>query len=417
MVKIVSIILLSATLLLAQSKQQKLYSTAKSVENHPSLKHGFWGFYAVNSETGEILIDINSEKCLAPASNQKLVTSAAALALIGPDEVLLTYLEYSGSIQNGVLQGDVFIRGEGDPTLGSCAFDTANCMDTQTMRWVDAIKQLGITKIEGNIIGDDSYLDHMPLPGAWQWTDIGNYYAANTSGLCFNENLYYLFFKPAKYTGGDATVITTNPIVPDLEFFNHMKTGPRGSGDKGFIYAAPWQNLHQLEGTIPAGVKEFSIKGSLPDPALFAAQYLHNNLNDNGISVSGEAYTIRTYTMNNAHRTLIHTTGSAPLKDIIYILNKKSNNLYAEQLIKIIGKNVNDEGSLESGIEAIENWLESEHVDTEGIFIHDGSGLALIDRLSTRFLVNLLITMKNSEVFDPFYNSLPIAGDPDDIGT
>jgi len=257
-------------LLYGQSKYSKLENIAEKAVNHSALTHGFWSLYAVNSETGKVIIDVNSQKAMAPASNQKLLTSAAALALIGPDVVLHTYLEYTGTIQNGVLQGDLFIRGEGDPTLGSCAFDTANCMDRQTMRWVDAVKKLGITKIDGNIIGDDSYLDHMPLPGAWQWTDIGNYYAANTSGLCFNENLYYLFFKPAKYAGGDATVITTNPIVPNLEFFNHMKTGPRGSGDKGFIFAAPWQNLHQLEGTIPAGVKEFSIKGSLPDPALFA---------------------------------------------------------------------------------------------------------------------------------------------------
>ena len=258
--------------------------------------------------------------------------------------------------------------------------------------------------------------DHMPLPGAWQWTDIGNYYACNTSGLCFNENLYYLFFKPARYVGGAATVITTNPLVADLEFINHMKTGPKGSGDKGFIYAAPWQNEHQLEGTIPAGVKEFSIKGALPDPALFVAQKLREELQNEGISVKGSASTIRTYANNN-QRQLIHATNSPPLKDIIFILNKKSNNLYAEQMLKIIGKKVKNDGSLKSGVQAIEEWLESEDISTEGIFIHDGSGLALIDRLSTRFLVDLLITMKNSAVFEPFYNSLPIAGDPDDIGT
>ncbi len=376
-----------------------------------------WSLYAVNSETGKVIIDINGQKAMAPASNQKLLTSAAALALIGPDEILHTYLEYTGSIKNGVLDGDLFIRGEGDPTLGSCAYDTANCMDTQTIHWVNSVKQLGISKIEGNIIGDDRYFDHMPLAPAWQWTDIGNYYACNTSGLCFNENLYYLFFKPARYVGGNAKVIATNPVIPGLEFLNHMKTGPKGSGDKGFIYAAPWQNLHQLEGTIPAGVREFSIKGAMPDPALFTAQYLKQKLEESNIPVTGSCATVRTYSNNNAPRQTIHTTKSPPLKDIIYIINKKSNNLYAEQMIKIIGKKVKQEGSLEAGIEAIEEWLEENQIDTEGIFIHDGSGLALIDRLSTKFLTDLLITMKNSEVFDPFYHSLPIAGDPNDIGT
>ena len=195
-----------------------------------------------------------------------------------------------------------------------------------------------------------------------------------------------------------------------------MKTGPKGSGDKGFIYAAPWQNEHQLEGTIPAGVKEFSIKGALPDPALFAAQKLNEELQNAGIPVTGFAATVRTYENKN-QRQLIHTTDSPPLKDIIYILNKKSNNLYAEQMLKIIGKKVNNDGSLKSGIKAVEDWLESEYINTDGIFIYDGSGLALIDRLSTKFLVELLITMKNSSVFEPFYHSLPIAGDSGDIGT
>ena len=156
MIKIITIICSLFFILYGQSNYSKINNVAQKALNHPALTHGFWSLYAVNSETGKVIIDVNSQKVLAPASNQKLLTSAAALALIGPEEVLHTFLEYTGTLKNGVLNGDLFIRGEGDPTLGSCKFDTSRCMDTQIMKWITAVKQHGILKIEGNIIGDDS---------------------------------------------------------------------------------------------------------------------------------------------------------------------------------------------------------------------------------------------------------------------
>ena len=203
---------------------------------------------------------------------------------------------------------NLYIRGEADPTLGSCDFDSSTCLESQMGRWVSAVQRAGIKQIDGNIIGDDRFLDHMPLPGGWLWTDIGNYYAAMTSGLSINENLYYLYFKPARYVGGPAEVLRTEPEVPGLSFFNHMKTGAAGSGDNGYIYAAPWQMVHQLEGTIPAGVSEFSIKGSLPDPALFAAQMLKEQLATAKIEVQGDAMSTRYTDPDGSERTVLHVT-------------------------------------------------------------------------------------------------------------
>jgi len=412
------LILLSLPVLTEPLKYETLQQKANQVVEHSAMKHGRWGFYAVNSTTGEIIIDIDGEKTLAPASNQKLVTSAAALSLLGAETTVMTYLEYTGRIEEHILQGDLYIRGEGDPTLGSCYFDTTTCIDKVTAEWITAVTTLGIKEIRGNIIGDDCYFDHMPLPGAWSWTDIGNYYAPPTSGLSFHDNLYYLFFRPAGYVGGPAEVIKTEPEIPGLVFFNHMKTGAPGSGDNGFIYAAPWQHVHQLEGTIPAGLKEFSIKGSIPDPAQYTAHALKNALTQNNITVAGDALSIRNYSeKNHESRNMFHTLSSPTIGEIIHIINKKSFNLYAEQILKLIGKKIEDEGSLDKGIEAIENWLEIKNISTDGIFIHDGSGLSVLDRLSAKFLVDLLIMMQAEPEFDVFYDSLPIAGDPDDIGT
>jgi D-alanyl-D-alanine carboxypeptidase/D-alanyl-D-alanine-endopeptidase (penicillin-binding protein 4) len=195
-----------------------------------------------------------------------------------------------------------------------------------------------------------------------------------------------------------------------------MKTGPVGSGDKGFIYGAPWQYLHQLEGTIPAGVKEFSIKGALPDPAKFTAQSLYDHLKKSNITVSGRIFTAREQNLSNKSRKHFHVITSPPLKEIVYRLNKRSVNIYCEQLLKIIGKEFKGEGSLENGIDVFEDWLEDRNIYTEGLFLHDGSGLSRANATSTRFFAEMLNSIQSESFFETYYNSLGIAGDPNDIG-
>jgi D-alanyl-D-alanine carboxypeptidase/D-alanyl-D-alanine-endopeptidase (penicillin-binding protein 4) len=228
--------------------------------------------------------------------------------------------------------------------------------------------------------------------------------------------MYHLYFKPANKVGQKAIVIRAEPEVPDLVFFNHMKTGPVGSGDKGFIYGAPWQYLHQLEGTIPAGVKEFSIKGALPDPAKFAAHSLYNRLISNKITVSGDIFTVRELNRVDKSRKPFNITKSPPLKEIIYRLNKKSVNIYTEQLLKIIGKEFKGEGSLQNGISVYKDWLEEHNIYTDGLFIHDGSGLSRANGTPTRFFAEMLSSIRSETYFETYYNSLGIAGDPNDIG-
>lgn len=396
---------------------QELNRFATSIPQMSNLRHGQWSLYVINTEDGNVIIDINGEKSLAPASNLKLLTSAVALSLLGENRRFNTYLEYSGTIDNqGTLWGNLYIHGEGDPTLGSMEMDSVLSMPVLLDDWLEAVRAQGIKRINGNLIGDDSYLDFMPLPGDWFWEDMGNYYAAGTSGLCINENMYRLFFKPAKQVGQKATVIRTEPEVPDLVFFNHMKTGPVGSGDKGFIYAAPWQYYQQLEGTIPAGVEEFSIKGALPDPAKFAAQSLYSQLIKNNIPVSGKIFTERELNETNTSRKQFHFTQSPPLKDIIYRLNKRSVNIYSEQLLKILGREIKGRGSLKNGILVLRDWLEERKIYTEGLFLHDGSGLSRENGTPTKFFAELLYSVCSDTFFNSYYNSLMIAGDPDDIG-
>jgi serine-type D-Ala-D-Ala carboxypeptidase/endopeptidase (penicillin-binding protein 4) len=387
------------------------------ITNHPNLKYGRWSFYAVNTENGKVVADYSSDKIKYPASNLKLLTSAVALEMLGSDYVINTTIEHDGVVNsNGELTGNLFVRGEGDPTLGSSEMEGVASYDSLFQVWINKLKEFGIKKITGDIIADDSHLDYMPVPGGWAWEDMGNYYAAGTSGLCINENLYYLFFKPSESIGGEASILRTEPEISDLIFINHMKTGPKGSGDNGYIYAAPWQYQHQLEGTIPAGVEEFSIKGALPDPAKFAAEYFKKICIQNGIEISGTAKTIREHSKNHQNRKELFVHQSPPLKDIIYRLNKKSVNLYAEQLLKILGKRFNGQGTYEAGLAVIKNWLNENNISSEDLFLLDGSGLTRSNGVTTKFLVELLMLMTTKSTYNDFYHSLPIAGDSTDIG-
>jgi D-alanyl-D-alanine carboxypeptidase/D-alanyl-D-alanine-endopeptidase (penicillin-binding protein 4) len=411
-------IFLILNVIFAQDEIQKLRISAESIRDHPDLKYGQWGGYIKNITSGRIILDLNSEKSLIPASNLKLLTSAVALCQLGPNFVFNTYLEHSGNLDNnGTLEGNIYIRGEGDPSLGVSRIKGSLALDDLMQVWCSAIQNLGIKYVNGNIIGDDSYFDDMPMPGTWMWVDMGNYYAPLASGLSINENLYYLYFKPAYQVGGAATVLRTEPDIPGLEFINNMKTGMTGSGDNGFIYGAPWQWTQQLEGTIPAGVAEFLIKGSLPDPAMFTALYLKKKLLEYGIRVSGKAMSAREAADNKDKRYIFHCITSPPLKDIVYYLNKRSVNLYAEQMLKILAKKVLGNSSFDNGIKVIFDWLENKNINTDGLFLYDGSGLSRPTGVTTRLFVDLLTTMTQEPCFSEFYNSLPIAGDPDDIGT
>jgi D-alanyl-D-alanine carboxypeptidase/D-alanyl-D-alanine-endopeptidase (penicillin-binding protein 4) len=396
---------------------QNLARFVKSVPKMQNLKHGQWSIYVVNTQNGQVILDVNGEKSLAPASNLKLLTSAVALSYLGENRRFNTYLEYSGKIdKDSTLKGNIYIKGEGDPTLGSPQMNDVLSLTELMDQWVKAVKSQGIKKIDGNIIADDSYLDHMPLPGDWYWEDMGNYYAALTGGLCINENMYRLYFKPGKQVGSSAQVLRTDPIIPGLKFINHMKTGPRGSGDNGFIYGAPWQYIHQLEGTIPADVREFSIKGALPDPAKFTAQSLFNHLEKVKITVTGSASTVREIRQTDKNRQQFHTITSPSLKEIIYRLNKRSVNLYTEQLLKILGKEMKGEGTFQNGIQVIKEWLEDQDIYTQGLFLHDGSGLSRANGTPTRLFAELLASLTTSPIFDAYYESLSVAGDPQDIG-
>ncbi len=379
------------------------------------LTHGVWGVYAQYVKSGKVILDYNSEKSLAPASGLKVFTTITALNLLGENYKYKTKVYYNGEITKGVLNGDVYIVGGGDPTLGSNLVKGSLPLDSLMMSWTNAIKAKGITSINGSIIAEAHYFEGERVPDYWNWMDIGNYYGAGPSSLSINNNLYYLYFKPADKVGDLAKVLRTQPEIPGLKFQNYMKTGAVGSGDNGYIYSAPEQFEARLRGSVPAGVKEFSIKGSIPDPPLFAAQYFEKYLNSNGVKVSEPAKKIETEVLHKA-TNLITETLSPPLKDIVYITNKKSDNLYAETLMRTFAKVQTGIGSTEKGVNVLMNFLDSNGIKTEGIKLHDGCGLSRTDMITPKAMAQLLAFMTKQKVFDSFWNSLAVAGIKNDPG-
>ncbi|MDR4498728.1 MAG: D-alanyl-D-alanine carboxypeptidase/D-alanyl-D-alanine-endopeptidase, partial [Candidatus Scalindua sp.] len=384
--------------------------------NGSVLKHAQWSIYAEYADTGEKIIDLHGEKSLSPASGLKIFTTGIALILLGEDFRFETKLYYRGEISDaGILNGNLYIVGGGDPTLGSDQVKGSLGLEELMQSWTASIKKRGILQIQGKVIADASFFDEYAVPDFWTWCDLGNYFGAGTSAVCIHDNLYYIYFKPDRRAGDMAEIVRTIPEMKGMEFNNHMRTGEIGSGDNGYIYCAPRQRVATLRGTIPAGVREFAIKGSLPNPPLFAAQYLTAFLKRSGIPVSDLA-TITNRQHEYDKEKKVCTTYSPPLAEIIKITSKRSINLYAEQLIKMIARKETGIGSTEKGISSIKNTLQSFGIDTGGFSLSDGSGLSRNNMVTTMIFARFLSSMVKQKTFQTFYDSFSAAGDPDDIG-
>lgn len=391
--------------------------TIDKYTNTKLFKHASWSVTARYLDNGEEIVSHNSNVALAPASNLKLVTTAAALDILGTDYKFETKLYYDGEIsREGVLKGNIYIVGGGDPTLGYDLVSGALSLNELMTSWINAIRESGINSINGNIIADDLIYDRIPVPYNWSWIDLGNYYAASTSALTINNNLYFLYFKPGDKVGDVAEVIRTEPTIENLVFTNYMKTGKKGSGDNGYVFNAPLQFNATLRGTIPQGHKEFSIKGSIPNPPLFAAQYLKHTLEQNSVFVSGKASVLKN-NVNYDDKKIITITRSPSLENIVYIINKKSDNLYTEMLLRAIGLKAKGEGSVEKGIEAVEDYLLNNNLDADELIMHDGCGLSRFNAITSNLFVELLSMIVNKPYFDAFYNSLAVVGDKNDISS
>ncbi|HMI02874.1 MAG TPA: D-alanyl-D-alanine carboxypeptidase/D-alanyl-D-alanine-endopeptidase, partial [Pedobacter sp.] len=327
------------TLAFAQSPIKKLEQAFNTLLADPQAKYALTSLCVLDANTGQTLFARNENIGLATASTLKTITSATAFSLLGKDFQYQTTLAYSGTLDaNGTLHGSLIIIGGGDPTLGSWRYDTTK-EGFILNQWVTAIKQAGIKKIDGNIIGDDSLWGSQTTPDGWVWQDIGNYYGAGASALSWRENQFDLHLR-ANSANGNVSIQKIIPEMPYLKIINELKPGAEGTGDRVYAYLPPLASTAYLRGTWALGISKPGISAALPDPAFDAAFRLQDTLRRIGIPASLTPTTTRQLKADQQPLPPItqklSTISSPTLSRIIYWFNKKSVNLYGEHLLKTL---------------------------------------------------------------------------------
>jgi serine-type D-Ala-D-Ala carboxypeptidase/endopeptidase (penicillin-binding protein 4) len=383
-------------------------NTVQSFISDSSMRHASVSMCVRDAENGETIIDYNSDKSLIPASVMKLITSAVALELLGPQFIFRTTVGYTGSLnkRTGKLSGSIIIKGGGDPALGSNYFPGhyTGFMD----KWVADIKLAGIKRVSGSVIADDSYFDFLPVPSKWLWEDLGNYYGAGVYGLSVYDNTSEIHLK----TGTDSSVVVSEITPTRYRYDFENKLVASGNTDEGYVFATPYSLNGWLSGTVPVSQEDFILKASIADPPLLTASILSEKLATSGIYVGDEPSTFRLKKGNiPAELIPVSEITSPPLAEIIKVLNHESVNLYAENLLKELGRSFRNSGSTAAGVSVVRDFLSNAGINTEGIFIEDGSGLSPMDAINACGLVDLLIYMRNhGKYFNDYFLSLPEAG-------
>ena len=397
---------------LARSEASGRIENALNAEAHA---HAIWGVSIVDLTTGVALYERNADRLLVPASNAKLYSTSAALEVLGPDFVFETVVSSPGAIADDTLRGPLVITGSGDPTIGGRFRDGDELAIFR--EWADELRAHGIRHIDGDIVGDDNFFDDTPLGYGWSWDDEPYWYSAELGALSFNDNCI------------DVTVFATTPGQPAsitwrpfntwyVTIENESVTVAADSlADEEYSRSRATNHIRVRSRIVASEEQRESL--SISNPTAYFVHVLREVLIREGITVGGRAVDIddmddplpSTSTELLRHR-------SRPLSDIISVVNKRSQNLYADQLLKVIGTRLpaheTDEpgGSARNGIALASRVWATAGVDTSLAQIVDGSGLSRYNLVTPRMTTHLLSWMwsRPATVRDAFLDSLPIGG-------
>ncbi|ATL47981.1 D-alanyl-D-alanine carboxypeptidase/D-alanyl-D-alanine-endopeptidase [Chitinophaga caeni] len=409
MKKILSLVVSSCICITMQAQQIEgtLQKAINSLVQDDQFKYASYSICVLDGNSGKILFKVNENQALAPASCLKVLTAATALKKLGPRYQYKTRLQYTGHIDSaGTLHGDIIIKGGGDPSLASPRW-SSTIEEKLLDKWTAALQGIGIKKVNGRIIGDDSFFDTQTTPDGWIVQDIGNYYGAGPSGLSWRENQFDILLKPTQ-TGKEVEYIQMKPWIPQLTLVNELTTGANGTGDNAYVYSAPYSNIAYMRGTVGADERNFDISASTPDPALDAAFRLRTALKSGGIDVTGEFTTVRRNQQAiPAEGTTIDITTSPGLDKIIFWFLRKSVNLFGEHLIKTIAYEEHLPVSTKNGVTALRSIWQMEGIDSNSMNIFDGSGLSPANRITTESLAKVMFLAQKEPWFNVFYDALP----------
>lgn len=382
----------------------------------PYMRGASFSLIVKDVQDGKTVCSYDTDRLQSPASVLKTVATATALEILGEDYRYPTTLEYDGTLENGTLKGNLYIKGSGDPSLGSSYF--APDQNKFLSAWIAALQKAGIRRITGSIISDESIFDTEGASVKWLREDMGNYYAPGSYGLSVFDNMYKLSLQTGA-VGSRPVLKGTEPNIPFIRFKNYLKTASVSS-DSAYIIGAPLDDVRYLYGVLPANREAYVLKGDIPDPALYLAHYLTDRLRQKGIQVDGapSCYRIEAEEnrWNKKERKEIVTTYSPTLREIASVCNHVSHNLYADALLKTIGMQYKPRkneviSSFGRGVQVVKEYWEKKGLDVFSLRMNDGSGLAPADKVSAGFMGELLAYMATeSAVSEAFIASLPQAG-------
>ena len=394
--------------------QTSVQTAVTSFANYWAFKNAGVTVTVRDLADGSIIASHNSDLALPPASIAKLFSTASAFEILGEKYTPKTELYTDGKINaSGALEGNLYLRALGDPTLGSKYFNDDGAEDQYLKGWVQDMKLAGIKEITGKVIVDGSAFGYQGCPEGWTWGDMGNYYGAGPSAVIINDNILQYYFKTSNI-GKPSTLVRTVPEIDGLRLLNNIK-GQNVSGDNSLIYGAPYSLDLYASGSLPYNRSSFMVKGTVPDPERLLSKKLYDAIMANGIKVSDGYEYGRNLQMTNtdlkpySSMTLIKSWEGKTIEEIAFHTNMRSVNIFAEQLVCLIGYEKKGEGSTSNGLDFITDYWK-EKLDLKHLYLHDGSGLSRTNAISSNQFTLLLKYMAGSEKYDVFKSTLPTAG-------
>ena len=404
--------------------QARIDELSQSVELAPAMV----AVKVVSLDTGRTLYEENAGKLLRPASNMKLYTVAAALDRLTPDYRFKTIVQaVTRPDAKGTVRGDLIVKGRGDPTFAT-RFNDGSYTKAIDER-AQSIAAAGVKRVEGDLVGDDTYFAGPQLGSGWEWEDLQWWYGAEVSALTINDNSVDLQVKPGAKLNMPCT-ITMGPPVPFVAILNHTTTTERGTPRNLFVYRSMGGNVIEVGGSLPLDDRGYAGSAAISHPALAFIYLLRSSLAQRGVNITGRSRVIDPPTLRGnpsydspawdavASRVPlieIASRQSPPLSAIAAQTLKPSQNLYTELLLRTLGKNVPPDSTKaqtheEAGIEVVKTFLREAGLAPDALVITDGSGLSRNDMVRADATLQLLTYMSRHRYASVFYDALPVAG-------
>jgi serine-type D-Ala-D-Ala carboxypeptidase/endopeptidase (penicillin-binding protein 4) len=420
-------------------KRKPLPERIAAILAEPDLARGYWGIEIVSLTTGKVLYAQNSDKLFTPASNTKLFTTATGLALIGPDYKFRTSIETNGNLdRRGRLSGDLFLVGRGDPNLSGreLPYDLRTQRNDHPIKVLedlaDSLVQKGVKYIDGDLIADDSYFAFERYGEGWSQDDLVWGDGAPVSALAINDNVVFVNILPADRAGDRAFV----SIVPFADYYrvdNRIITAPAGTARRIFFNREPGSTALTLWGEMPIDDKGASEALAIEDPAAFASELFRSLLEKRGITVYGRQRThhtelagLSTFSVtataeargggDELHPSLPNQTlvlasyESKPLIEDIRVINKVSQNLHAEILLRLLAREKGTAATIQNGLEVVREFLNRVGISSDEYAFYDGSGLSRQNLVTPHATVGLLEYAAKQPWGAAFRGTLPVAG-------